>query len=126
MRKEAGLIFLTAFIVIIFYSIAGCSKQKDTGEIRTVSVSPGEGQSTGVTSGKAVYEKYCKACHGEGARGDLCPDLTDDKWKYGSSEDDLFRTISMGRPGGMPKWNHLLSEKEIKDVIEYIKSLKKP
>ena len=78
-----------------------------------------------VKAGAKVYEQNCKSCHGPGGKGDICPNLADDEWKYGSSDQDIYTTIAKGRPGGMPAWESTLGEKKIRDVIAYIRSLGK-
>ena len=88
---------------------------------------------------KAIYDKRCAWCHGWEGAGDgpaaefLNPrprDFTAAVYKYKSSpydapfptDEDLIRTISDGLPGtSMPAWNDLLSDKEIRDLVTYIK-----
>jgi len=105
-----------------------------------------------VERGRAVYEKYCWWCHGEDGSGDgpafefLNPPPRDFtfglyKWKstpfdeYAPSGEDLRGMIIGGLteervPGwdglngtSMPGWSDVLNDREIEDVIEYIKSL---
>ena len=93
----------------------------------------------GLVGAKAVYEKRCAWCHGWEGAGDgpatefLNPrprDFTSGIYKYKSSpfdevsptDEDLFRTIRDGLPGtSMPGWNDLLSEKEMRGLVTYIK-----
>jgi len=56
---------------------------------------------------------------------DISPNLTDKEWKYGSSDADLFLTISKGRPSGMPNWKNTLGSDRIWKVITYIRSIAK-
>ena len=90
-------------------------------------------------NGKVIFEKRCYYCHGfkGGGDGPVVPRLDpkprnfqDAHFKFRTTpfntlptEDDLLRTINKGIPGtAMPFFNTLLSEKEIRDVIEYIKT----
>lgn len=74
------------------------------------------------STGKSLFISHCSKCHGE--------DGTKGRWGAKnlriSRLDDagLFQTISNGR-GFMPKWSKKLSEKQIADVITYIKTLRK-
>lgn len=92
-----------------------------------------------VEAGKKVYEKRCVHCHGVEGRGDGVgadhfrprpSNFTRAKYKYASTQkdelptdDDLFRTVSKGLPyTGMPAWEDVLSERERKQVVQYIKT----
>lgn len=85
-----------------------------------------------VAQGKQVYDTNCAMCHGETGKGDgvaaaaLDPkprDLTTGEFKYGTTDEELFKFITEGK-GSMPPWGHL-PEADRRAVIEYIRSLKK-
>ena len=98
---------------------------------------PAAAQSGDVALGKAVYEKRCAGCHGEGGKGDgpaaelLLPrprDFTAGKYKIRTtagalaSDQDLLRIVTDGMPGtSMPPWR-ALPEKERTAVVAYIKT----
>lgn len=88
--------------------------------------------------GKEVYDKWCGQCHGDAGDGQgiatpyLLPeprDFTSGKYKFRSTpfgalptEADLRRSIRVGLPGtGMPGFPEL-SEREVTDVIHYLKT----
>jgi cbb3-type cytochrome c oxidase subunit III len=90
--------------------------------------------------GKAVYDAHCVECHGGGGKGDgasaayLTPrprDFTTGKYKIRSTEtgtapsdDDLIGSVRRGLYGtAMPGWDRILSDAEIGDVVQYVKSL---
>jgi cbb3-type cytochrome c oxidase subunit III len=90
--------------------------------------------------GKAVYDAHCTECHGSSGKGDgpsaayLNPrprDFTTGKYKIRSTEsgtppsdDDLIGSVRRGLYGtAMPGWDRLLSDVEIGDVVQYVKSL---
>ena len=92
-----------------------------------------------VEAGKVVYEKRCVHCHGVEGRGDGVgadrfrprpANFARAKYKYASTQkdelptdDDLFQTVSKGLPyTGMPAWEGLISEKERRQVVQYIKT----
>lgn len=78
-------------------------------------------------AGKAVYDKVCKACHGDNGEGKaaLGFNLTDDCYKYGGTFKDLYVTVADGRAGNkMPAQAGALKSEEIRQVVYYIRSLK--
>lgn len=83
-------------------------------------------------SGKAIYETYCIQCHGPYGEGDgvltrVYPmepaDYTVAKDMDKLSNRKLNSIISKGGSGKslMPGWKSILSDKEINDVISYIR-----
>jgi cytochrome c oxidase cbb3-type subunit III len=55
-----------------------------------------------LTEGKRLFSAFnCTGCHGHGGGG-MGPPLMDDKWLYGAEPEQVFDTISKGRPNGMP------------------------
>jgi len=83
--------------------------------------------------GKAVFATNCASCHGAKGAGDgvaaasLNPkpaNFTKGKFKYGSDDASLKKTIKNGK-GSMPPWGAVLSDKDIDNVIAHIRTLKK-
>lgn len=84
-----------------------------------------------IDTGKKVYLKNCATCHGNKGKGEgpaskgLKPaprDFTSGKFKYGSTDDALFKTITNGSKGtAMPSWK-ALPEKDRWAVIAFIKA----
>jgi cytochrome c oxidase cbb3-type subunit 3 len=77
-----------------------------------------------VAAGKQLYAQLCSACHGENGKGTVGPDLTASKYKYGKARLDIAKSISEGRPGGMPAFNGQANPEQIEGLVEYILSLK--
>lgn len=86
-----------------------------------------------VKNGKKVYDQNCAACHGVKGKGDglaaaaLKPkpnNFAKGVFKYGGKDADLEKLIKSGK-GPMPKWSGVISDKNIKDVVSYIRTLKK-
>ncbi len=77
-----------------------------------------------VAVGKKLYGTLCVACHGENAKGGVGPDLTISKYKYGKSRLDLAKTISEGRPGGMPAFSSQVDKEQIEGLVEFVLTLK--
>ncbi len=55
--------------------------------------------------------------------GHVGPDLSDEKWRYGGSNQELYESIAEGRPGGMPPFGKNLKEEEIWSIVSYIRSM---
>lgn len=89
--------------------------------------------------GKDVYVHYCQTCHGEGGAGDgfnafnLDPrprDLSDPALQGKKSDADFADAIRRGGAGVglsplMPPWGHTLSDRQISDVIRYVRTLRR-
>jgi cbb3-type cytochrome c oxidase subunit III len=82
--------------------------------------------------GKKIYEQNCATCHGVKGKGDgvigmsLNPkprNFVEAKFKYGSTDKDLYKVISNGK-GVMPPWKGTLNDKQINDVIAYVRAFK--
>jgi len=77
-------------------------------------------------SAQPMFVALCSACHtAEGTGNPIfgAPDLTDDIWLYGSSEDIVKTTITQGRNGMMPAHGELLGENRTKILAAYVYSL---
>lgn len=76
------------------------------------------------TIGKRLFSTYCTTCHGSDARGARgFPNLRDSQWLYGGDPESIKTSILNGRSGVMPPWKDILSEKEIFNTAEYIRTL---
>ena len=86
-----------------------------------------------IETGKSIYGANCSACHGEHGEGDgpgaaaLNPkprNYKKDGFQYGSSLEEVKRTINEGIEGtAMPSWAEVLTDEQITQVAEYVKSL---
>ena len=79
---------------------------------------------------KAVFgkEKFavCAGCHGADGKGGKAvgaPNLTDDIWLHGGSQDAIVETILLGRKGLMPAHKDFLGEAKVHVLAAYIYSL---
>jgi cytochrome c oxidase cbb3-type subunit 3 len=80
----------------------------------------------GAISAKPMFLALCSTCHtAEGTGNQLfgAPNLTDDIWLYGSSEEAVYTTIINGRNNMMPAHGDLLGENRTKILAAYIYSL---
>ncbi len=91
--------------------------------------------------GKRLYDQYCTPCHGKNGQGDgtrmkvekfdpAPRNHTDGKVMNTRTDLQLFKTIkdggkSMNFSHIMPQWKHILKDKQIWDVLAYVRSLAK-
>ena len=60
-------------------------------------------------------------CHGSDARGATgFPNLTNDDWLWGGSEDAIYASIAHGRVGVMPPWGEMLGRDGVEEVVAYV------
>ena len=78
--------------------------------------------------GKTLFIKHCAGCHGVEGKGDgyklLGPDPANLTAPATRKKPDsaLLATIHEGKPN-MPSWKGLLSERDIRNVLAYIRTL---
>ncbi|MBT3352637.1 MAG: cytochrome c [Nitrospinaceae bacterium] len=90
-------------------------------------------------AGKANYQRFCAGCHGINGKGDgpssqmLNPkprDHTNAKYMKNLSDEHIFKAIKMGGAGvgksfSMPSWGGQLSDKDIENIVAFIRTLSK-
>jgi mono/diheme cytochrome c family protein len=87
-----------------------------------------------IATGKQVYTRYCATCHGTTGQGgsgsDIippAPNLTDDEWKRGSTDGEIFDVIKNGVPPDlfMEPWGDRIKDQDIWNVVNYVRSIAK-
>jgi putative heme-binding domain-containing protein len=77
-----------------------------------------------LAEGQALFRGLCSGCHGGVGRGGKGPDLTDDRWIHGATDDDIARVIRNGVPRTtMKKLGESLKDEQVRALIAYIRSL---
>lgn len=74
-----------------------------------------------MTLGKEVYGSKCATCHGNEMQGMIGPNLVDDYWLHGGTLVNIMGVVQKGvLEKGMPAWESMLKEDEMKAVVAYI------
>jgi mono/diheme cytochrome c family protein len=82
-------------------------------------------------AGKKLYARHCASCHGPNGKGDggmalsggTPSDLTDENWDYGSTDGEIFVAIRDGVSSDMLAYKEKLSEKQIWQIVHFIRSI---
>jgi mono/diheme cytochrome c family protein len=87
-----------------------------------------------LAAGRVTYTRFCASCHGINAEGgsgsDIsppAPDLTDQEWKHGATDGEIFSVIKNGVPPelNMEPWGDRIKDPEIWNIVNYLRSLAK-
>src|SRR5947208_2969866 len=90
---------------------------------RTEIKSPYEGNAYAISEGQRLYGWYnCSGCHFNGGGG-IGPPLMNKQLIYGSEPDNIYDSISKGRPRGMPTWGGRIPSNQIWQIVAYVRSL---
>lgn len=77
-----------------------------------------------VAQGARLFVSYnCGDCHGAGGSGAMAPSLQDNRFHFGGSPSEIFRSIAEGRPGGMPAWGAIIPGPQMVALAAYVRSL---
>ncbi|CAH6966804.1 putative diheme cytochrome c-553 [Vibrio chagasii] len=77
-----------------------------------------------VSSGRILFQTHCAACHRDNGQGQKhFPNLIDQEWLYGGSDEALIHSIAKGRNGAMPGWSEIMRPDEVAKVSYYLASL---
>jgi mono/diheme cytochrome c family protein len=87
--------------------------------------------SSGLETGRDIFYKHCKACHGDKGNGKtfaanvLNPppkNFTSEKTKKELTEERMIHSVTKGRKGtAMMPWESNLTQAEIQAVVHYIR-----
>ena len=86
-----------------------------------------------IAAGEKVFRSNCRMCHGDDAKGDgpqappgsHPPNLTDDTWIHGSTDEEILEVIrnGVGPKFDMKGFKSRLTEEQIWNVLHYLRSL---
>src|SRR6476660_824017 len=119
-KKELVSSVLVALVALF---IAGVPDSLISANQQEISVkNPLEGDAKEIKEGYSLFRYNCSLCHGSDARGGgKGPDLTQGRWVHGSTDSEIFQTITKGVPGTQMPPNDL-SDGETWAVIAYLRT----
>ena len=90
---------------------------------QAAATNPVAGNAAAIREGASLFRSNCSPCHGPNAQGGgRGPDLTSGRWVHGSSDAEIFATITHGVPGTeMPA--NTFEDSETWAIIAYVRSL---
>ena len=132
MTRGVSTVLIAACVVA--WTTLAVSAQNRGGNPEAAAVkNPIPSSAKSIADGQKLYQTNCRHCHGAKALGDgpLAPtnpspsNLTDSEWNHGSSDGEIFFLISngAGKDSEMKPMKTKLSDKDIWNVINYIRSL---
>ena len=127
-------------LAFVLLALAACSRRESRGTPAPEASETPPLPSYEAQLGHDVFTHYCATCHGDAGAGDgfnaynLDPhprDLSDPILQKTKTDADLGDTIRRGGSGVglsslMPPWGRTLSERQIAEVVLYVRSLRKP
>ena len=129
LRRLLALVFGVCIIVAVWPGIAA---QESRGKAEAQKLkNPEADTAETIEAGKKLYARHCASCHGPNGKGDggmalsggEPSDLTDDKWDCGSTDGEIFVAIRDGLSSDMLAYKDKLNEKQIWQVVTFIRSL---
>ena len=134
--------------ILLFLSLAACSEEQPAPNSNALDRILGNTQDeqtvvrnfdpVQIERGRTIFQKNCAGCHGENAQGTTAwrkpldngryppPPLNGTAHAWHHSTEELKQFILKGGPPGegrMPGWEGILQDREIDDVLVWIKSL---
>jgi mono/diheme cytochrome c family protein len=132
MKRITTALILTFVIAL---ATAGASAQRKGGDPKAAAVkNPVASTPASINTGRALYGKNCRHCHGLKGLGDgpLAPknprpaSLIDDKWDHGSSDGEIFAVIWNGAPAPKSEMKGMkgtLTERDVWNIVNYLRSI---
>ncbi|MEO0795608.1 MAG: PQQ-dependent sugar dehydrogenase [Verrucomicrobiota bacterium] len=73
-----------------------------------------------------LYDQHCKICHGADLKGGIGASLVDGQWRGDGSREFLTKVLKKGQPElGMPGFEGVLSDAEIRALVIFIREKEK-
>jgi putative heme-binding domain-containing protein len=95
-----------------------------TASTGTPAGSGADGTAADLAEGQAMFRGLCSGCHGGAGRGGKGPDLTDNRWIHGGTDQDIAGVIQNGVPKTtMKRLGESLKPEQIQKLLLYIRSL---
>jgi len=134
MRSSSGsslIVFLSLVLIVLIAVVPGA--QSSTDPPAKPLKNPVASSAKSVAAGQELYQKYCKHCHGDTAKGDgtLAPsgshprNLTDEAWQRKLTDGEMFASIrdGVGPKFQMKGFRSKLTPQEMWHLVNYVRSL---
>ncbi len=128
-------------VIVFFLILLFSGRRKSSGVQNELDSTPSRNQAAAagnapgravIETGKQIYLRQCASCHGDNGGGDgplavRCvpapANFASGKLKYGSSPEEIFRTISNGIKGTMMASYGFIEEQDRWAVAHYVLTL---
>ena len=136
MRRFFNRAIAAFALLYVCVATLGLAAQSKKAELKKTAVkNPVASTPESIAAGQALFQKYCRFCHGADAKGDgpqapkdtHPPNLTDDKWDHGSTDAEIFANIKdgIGPKFDMKAMKAKMMDTDIWNVVNYLRSLAK-
>jgi len=123
---QCGRAFFTVSVMLCAIVLAGARVWAQTAQADGSVKNPFAGDQAAVTLGKTIFEAACAGyCHAteSSQRKGRCPNLFDCEWKYGSSDGEVFHSVTAGVPKTeMVGFKGKLPDEMLWKIIAYLRS----
>ena len=116
------------YVLLTFIVVAAFGGSYASRRAAVDAIAPG---TVAARSAAAVYSRYCVSCHARNGtantrRGRInhSRNLQDAEWQDRVSDERIFNSIMNGK-GKMPPYSKKLSEKEIDELVNFVRRLRK-
>jgi mono/diheme cytochrome c family protein len=121
---------VVAYCAVAVTVVAGGAQAKNLPDVSGIpTANPVAYAPASIAKGKNTFIRLCAECHDEDGKAlaqTLAPaaDLTDpSRWKYGTTDAHLFRSIRDGAGAAMPVFGNQLSSDAIWEIVNFIRSI---
>lgn len=134
-KAPARIIALTLFLALLPLLVSGRQELHPATPHRHPEAqklkNPIASDAPSIEEGRKLYLRQCASCHGPAGKGDgsmalaggTPANLTDETWDHGSSDGEIFVVIRDGTSSDMEPYKDRLSEKQMWQLVNYIRSL---
>ena len=135
MRRCSGssfVVFLASALIVLIAGVPRAQQSNGDPSAKTLK-NPVPANAKSIAAGQQLYQKYCRFCHGDSAKGDgtLAPsgsrprDLTDPAWQKKTSDGEIFVSIRDGVPPKfqMKGFRSKITAQEMWQIVNYVRSL---
>jgi mono/diheme cytochrome c family protein len=134
MRSSSGSLLIVFLSLVLIVLIAVVPRAQSNGDPPAKPLkNPVASSAKSVAAGQELYQKYCKFCHGDTAKGDgtLAPsgsrprNLTDEAWQRKVTDGEIFASIrdGVGPKFQMKGFRSKLTPQEMWHLVNYVRSL---